>query len=84
MNSFKPRRVESLRGKVIRDSYGKGTKSEHDAILIITGEGRYLLRRKDGPAFNDVHLEKYLGLEIECDGFLVDSTLIAEHLKVVG
>jgi len=83
MNSFTPRRVESLRGKVIQDTYGRGSKSEHDAIVIITTEGRYLLRRKAGHAYNDVELEKYIGLEIECNGFLVGSTLIADDIKVV-
>jgi len=83
MNSFTPRRVESLRGKVIQDTYGRGSKSEHDAIVIITTEGRYLLRRKAGHAYNDMELEKYIGLEIECNGFLVDSTLIADDIKVV-
>ena len=83
MNAFTPRRVESLRGKVIQDSYGRGSKSEHKAIIIITTEGRYLLRRKTGQAYNDVELEKYIGLEIECNGFLVGSTLLADEIKVV-
>jgi hypothetical protein len=83
MDSFKPHRVNSLRGRVILGPYGKGTKSEHDAVLLVTSEDRYLLRRKDGPSFNDLELKKYIGREVECDGFLVGTSLIAENIKNV-
>lgn len=84
MDSFKPRRINSLRGKVMSGSFGKNTKSEHEGIFLDTIEGRYLLRRKGGPSFKDPELEKYLGQEVECDGFLMNSTLITDQIRYVN
>jgi len=79
----RPEPVKNLRGKVTRGIYAKGSKSEHSAIFIETGDGRYLLRRKDGPAFADRKLERYFGHTVECDGFLLGTTLLAEHISIV-
>ena len=51
--------------------------------MIETSEGRYVLRRKNGPAFGDTELDRYVGHTIECDGFLVGTTLLAERITTV-
>jgi len=76
----RPEPVKNLRGKVTRGSYAKGSKSERVAVFLETAEGRFLLRRKGGPAFADVTLERYVGHAVECDGFLVGTTLLAVRI----
>ena len=78
-----PEPVTKLRGKVTSGEYGKGTKSEHDAIFIETSRGRYILRRKSGPAFADSSLHRYVGHTVECDGFIVGTTLLADSIAPV-
>jgi hypothetical protein len=78
-----PEPVKKLRGRVTAGEYGKGTKSEHDAVFIETGRGRYILRRKTGPAFADASLNRYVGQTVECDGFIVGTTLLAETIAPV-
>jgi hypothetical protein len=76
--------VNNLRGRVVRDEYGKGSKSERTAVFLETAADRYLLRRKEGPAFSDARLEAYVGREVECDGFVVGTSVLAERIRVVG
>jgi hypothetical protein len=83
-DSSSPEPVKNLRGKVTRGLYGKGTKSEHEAIFIEAESTRYILRRKTGPAFADKELDRYVGHEVECDGFIVGQTLLAERITVIG
>ena len=82
--SSRPVSVNKLRGRVSRGDYAKGSKSERDAVFIDTGDGRFLLRRKGGPVFADADLERHVGHTVECDGFLVGSTLLADRIEHVG
>ena len=79
-----PLPVKKMRGRVSRGEYGKGSKSEREAVFIETGGDRYLLRRKGGPVFADAELERHVGRTVECDGFLVGSTLLADRIEQVG
>jgi hypothetical protein len=83
-DSTHPQPVQKLRGRVSRGDYGKGSKSEREALFIDTGSDRYLLRRKGGPVFADSELERHVGRTVECDGFLVGSTLLADRIEQVG
>ncbi len=83
MSSARPIRVTSLRGRITKGMYGGGSKSEHEAVLIETANGRYVLRRKAGPAFGDTELNRYVGHEVKCDGFLLGTTLLAEEIDIV-
>lgn len=78
-----PVRVVGLRGHVTRRVFGKGSKSEHMAVWIDTDRGSFVLRRKDGPAFADPKLDRYVGKDVVCDGFIVSHTLLAEKIAVV-
>jgi hypothetical protein len=78
-----PERVAGLTGEVESAPFGTGSKSEHVAIWLQTKERRLVLRRKDGPAFADPTLEKYVGKRVECDGFVLDYTLLADRIKVL-
>lgn len=81
--SDRPRPVRSLRGRVTRGTYGRGSKSARRAVFIETEDGRYLLRRKGGPVFADSTLERYVGRSVACDGFLLGTTLLAERIDVI-
>lgn len=78
-----PQRVSAMRGKAELGEYAKGSKSARDAMFIVTASGRYILRRKNGPVFGDDELAQYAGHEIECDGFVVGTTLLAEEIRIV-
>jgi hypothetical protein len=79
-----PRRVDGFEGAVERGSFGAGSKSERIAIWIDTAEGRFVLRRKNGPSFGDKALEKYVGKRVKCNGFIVGYMLLAERIAVVS
>lgn len=83
MSSTPPRQVTALHGRVTRDAYGKGSKSERETVFLETPDARYVLRRKTGPVFGDIELAQYVGHEIECDGFVVGTTLLAERIEMV-
>jgi hypothetical protein len=78
-----PRRVEGLTGAVVRAPFGTGSKSERQAIWLETAQGRYVLRRKEGPTYDDAALDKYVGKRVKCDGFVVGYTLLAERIQLV-
>ena len=78
----KPRRVEGVSGMVARGPFGAGSKSARDAVWIDTPQGRFVLRRKDGPAFDDDALDRYVGKRVICDGFIVGYSLLAERIRV--
>ncbi len=82
-NSSAPQKVTGLSGHVVQDDYGSGSKSAHSALFIQTAAGRLLLRRKTGPAMGDDALLQFLGKQVQCDGFIVGNSLLAESIKVV-
>ena len=59
-----------LTGKVILGKFGKGSKSEHDAVYLDIGEKQYRLKRKGGNPFHDPTLHKLIGKEIKAMGRL--------------
>jgi hypothetical protein len=83
MDPSEPVPVRELRGRVTRGVYGKGTKSEREAVFVDTGSERYLLRRKSGPAYGDSQLDRYVGHLVTCNGFLLGTTLIADVIQKV-
>jgi hypothetical protein len=66
-------------GKVIKKLFGESTKSEHDAVMLVTPQGEYRLRREGGNPFFDEELEKLVGKAIRCQGFVHGHTLIMSH-----
>jgi hypothetical protein len=83
MSSAQPIRVTRLRGRITEGTYGKGSKSERETVFIETTNGRYVLRRKSGPVFGDPEMNQYIGHQVECDGFLIGKTVLAEQIDIV-
>jgi hypothetical protein len=78
-----PVSVVGLRGHVVRRVFGKGSKSEHLAVYVETERGAFALRRKGGPAFADPALDRFVGKDVVCDGYLLSHTLLAERIEIV-
>ena len=62
-------------GKVTKKPFGKGSKSESEAIFLETEEGKFVLRRKGGNPFRDPELQKLVGKTIRCNGLARDYVL---------
>jgi hypothetical protein len=82
-SSDKPQRIDGLTGTVARGPFGTGSKSERQTVWLETSEGRFVLRRKEGPTFDDQVLEKYVGEHVKCWGFIVGYMLLAERIEVL-
>ena len=83
MSSARPSRVTAVRGRVARGPYGKGSKSEREAVFIETADARYILRRNTGPALDDAKLMQDVGHVVECDGFLIGTAFLVDRIDVV-
>ncbi len=62
-------------GKVTRRLFGRGSKSEHEAVYFETGQNRYVLRRQGGNPFHDRELDRLVGKTVRCSGVVDDYTL---------
>ena len=70
------------RGQVVRKTVARGSKSEHDAVVLITGADELKLRRVGGNPFSDPALEQLVGKTIECEGEARDGTLVVTSWRV--
>jgi hypothetical protein len=72
-----------LTGNVVRAPFGQGSKSARDAVWLETPERRFVLRRKEGPTFDDRALNAYVGKKVSCSGFVVGYTVLAERIDIL-
>ena len=61
-----------LTGRVIKKRIAIGSKSDRDAVCLVSGGNEYVLRRKDGNPFYDPRLEELVGKQIRAVGDIVD------------
>jgi len=74
-----------FRGKVKRKRLRAGSKSEHDAIVLVTARGKtYKLRRPGGNPFWDEELAKLENKTISGEGDLVGSELFLSTWRVAS
>jgi hypothetical protein len=73
-----------FQGKVVRQRFGAGSKSEHEAVALLTPQGPLKLRRPGGNPFRDPELEKLVGKEIACEGDLHAGQLIMSQWNVIA
>jgi hypothetical protein len=75
----------TLQGRVVRKRLSTGSKSEHDALVLVTPEGQeYKLRRQEGNPFRDPELDALEGKRIECEGIVRDGQFIMTRWSVLG
>ena len=60
---------------------GAGTKSEHDAVVLVTPAHEYKLRRQGGNPFVDPEISKLVGKRIRAHGVLDSDQLIMSTWK---
>ena len=65
----------TYRGRVERRRVGRGSKSEHDAVVLVTEHDVHVLRRRGGHAFQDAAIEALVGRTLEFEGDVHDGTL---------
>jgi hypothetical protein len=70
-------------GKVIKKPFGKGSKSEHQAVFLETGPNQYVLRRRGGNPFYDPELQKLVGKTIRCTGLVSQYMLLISDWSVL-
>jgi hypothetical protein len=68
--------TEEFVGTVRRKVVAAGSKSERDAVVLVTASGELVLRRLGGNPFADPELDALVGATIRCTGELRGSTLI--------
>jgi hypothetical protein len=67
-----------LRGKVVRKPVGSGSKSARAAVVLVTDDAEYVLRRTGGNAFSDPELEALVGSNIRATGTLHGYTFLVQ------
>ena len=72
-----------FQGKVIRQQWAKGSKSDHEAVVLLTADGPLKLRRAGGNPFADPELEQLVGQEIEGEGEVHQGQLLMTSWQVV-
>lgn len=72
-----------ISGIVIKETFGKGSKSERDAVMLDTGDSRFVLRRQTGNPFSDPVLDRLVGKTIRCEGNLTGYTFILTNWTVL-
>ena len=73
-----------LYGRVIKEPFAQGSKSERDAVMLDTGQGRYVLRREGGNPFADPTLDQLIGQTISGEGNLTGYTFIMSRWKILN
>jgi hypothetical protein len=70
-------KAKAFTGRVVKVPWGKGSKGEHEAVCLVTGDEQLKLRRPGGNPFVDREVEKLVGKSIRVEGTLIDpSTLL--------
>jgi hypothetical protein len=67
---------ESYEGRVVRKRVAEGSKSDHAAVVLQTGDSELVLRRQGGNAFQDDVLDGLVGHRIRGVGRRSGTTLI--------
>ena len=66
-------------GRVVGRRIGAGTKSEHDAVVLVTYDQEYKLRRPGGNPFVDPEMSKLVGKRIRATGVVDSDQLIMSN-----
>ena len=80
-NSGSGTREKQLTGKVVLKKFAAGSKSEHDAVYLESGEGSFVLRRMGGNPFHDPELHKLVGKQITATGTVNQSLFLAKDIQ---
>ena len=66
-------------GRIVKKTFGKGSKSEHEAIFLVTGDREYVVRRQGQNPFEpDLALQHLVGKTVTCSGIVRDYVLYVD------
>lgn len=71
-------------GSVVKKPIATASKSEREAVVLLTESGQFVLRRQGGNPFNDPELNKLVGKTIKCNGELTGYTILVSEWKETG
>jgi hypothetical protein len=71
-------------GIVAQRTVAAGSKSEHLAVVLLSGADTFVLRRAGGNPFRDPELDRLVGQHLRCHGTIHGSTFILSDWHVVG
>ncbi|RPI72181.1 MAG: hypothetical protein EHM45_22580 [Desulfobacteraceae bacterium] len=72
-----------LQGFVRKKTILKGTKSEHEGLVLVCPEGEFALRRQGGNPFQDEALAGLEGKQIEAEGIVRGNQFIMTSHKIL-
>ena len=72
-----------VEGVVVRRRINIGSKSEHDATMLVSEEGAFKLRRSGGHPFSDPEVQALVGFRIRAEGFLTAGQFIMTRYDVL-
>ena len=68
-----------ITGKVTRRPYAVGSKSEQVAVMLVSGDREFRLRRMGGDPYLDPSLDRLVGKEIKAEGVVTGPSFILER-----
>lgn len=74
--------MPTYRGKVERKRVSAGSKSEREAVVLVTDETTWVLRRVGGNPLHDPELDALVGKCVLCEGEPASTTLIVSEWTV--
>jgi hypothetical protein len=75
--------VGNYSGSVVKRPFATGSKSQRDAILLVTDDHEYVLRRPGANAFFDPDLEQFVGKRVRCTGTVTGYTLLVKDCAAI-
>ena len=73
-----------LEGRVIHKRINVGSKSEHEAVVLVSPDGEFKLRRQGGHPFDDPDVHALVGTRIRAQGFVSAGQFIMEGYDVIS
>jgi hypothetical protein len=71
-----------LRGEVAKRVVARGSKSEREAVVLITADAEYVLRRTGGNAFADPELDALVGKTLRAEGTVHGYTFLMDRWQI--
>lgn len=68
--------MDEISGEVVKGPFAVGSKSEHEAVYLVSDKGRFVLRRVGGNPFYDPELNGLVGKKIRGKGQVTGYTFL--------
>jgi spore coat polysaccharide biosynthesis protein SpsF (cytidylyltransferase family) len=78
-----PATITEIEGLVVGKKTSVGSKSEHMAVYLDTGEKSFILRLKGDNPFSHEKLSKLIGKKVIASGFFKDYIFFASSAKEI-